>query len=72
MKNEPFYTSIIFQIIQIYENCPESLKFIIYNLNQLIFTPTKEMKLRMKHRQICASIVAQLNKIYVNRINTVI
>ena len=72
MKNEPFYTSIISQIIQIYEGCPESLKFIIYNLNQLIFTSTKEVKLRMKHRQICASIVAKLNNIYVTKIKNIV
>ena len=72
MKNEPFYTSIISQIIQIYENCPESLKFILYNLNQLIFTSTKEVKLRMKHRQICASIIAKLNHIYVSRIKNMV
>lgn len=72
MKNEPFYTSIISQIIQIYENCPESLKYIIYNLNQLIFTDTKEVKLRLKHRQICASIVAKLNNIYVHRMKSIL
>ena len=72
IKNEPFYTSIIAQIIQIYETCPESFKFILYNLNQLIFTSTKEVKLRIKHRLICASIVAKLNNIYVNRIRQII
>ena len=65
IKTEPFYTSCISQIIEIYEFTPESLKFILYNLNHLIFSNCKEAKLRLKHRLICASIIAKLNKIYV-------
>jgi hypothetical protein len=34
----------------------------------LIFTSTQEVKLRIKHRLICSSIVAKLSLIYVNRI----
>lgn len=68
IKNEPFYTSCISQVIEIYESNPESLKFILYNLNQLIFSNCKEVRLRLKHRLICASLISKLNKIYVQRV----
>ena len=55
-------------MIEIYEGYPESLKFILYNLNQLIFSSSKEVRLRLKHRLIAASLVAKLNKIYVQRV----
>lgn len=55
-------------MIEIYETNPESLKFILYNLNQLIFSNCKEVRLRLKHRLICASLISKLNKIYVTRV----
>lgn len=68
IKNEPFYTSCISQIVEIYESNPEALKYILYNLNQLIFSSCKEVRLRLKHRLITASLIAKLNKIYTRRV----
>jgi hypothetical protein len=41
-------------------------------LNQLIFAPCKEIRLRLKHRQICASIISKLNRIYCERVRAFI
>lgn len=54
--------------MEIYESNPESLKFILYNLNQLIFANCKEVRLRLKHRLITASLVSKLNKIHSQRV----
>ena len=68
IKNEPFYTSCITQLVEIYQNNPESLKFLLFNLNHLIFSNCKEVRLRLKHRLIAASLVAKLNTIYTARV----
>ena len=68
IKNQPFYTSCIGQLVEIYQNNTQSLKFILYNLNQLIFSNCKDVRLRLKHRLIAASLVAKMNSIYTKNV----
>lgn len=40
--------------------CPQSLRIILYNMRKLLFSTSKDSRLKLKHRQLAASIIGKL------------
>ena len=47
----------ILQLVEAYEDSPQALKPILYNLKSLFFSSSKDARLKLKHRQLAASII---------------
>ena len=48
------------QLVEAYEDSPQALKPILYNLKSLFFSTAKESRLKLKQRQLAASIIEKI------------
>lgn len=64
IKNENVFSLCVSQLIELYEFCPQSLRIILYSLKKLFFSNSKDSRLRLKQRQLAASIIGKLAAIY--------
>lgn len=46
--------------MEAYEDSPQALKPILYNLKTLFFSKTKEPRLKLKQRQLASSIIEKI------------
>ena len=47
-------------MVEAYEDSPQALKPILYNLKTLFFSNSKESRLKLKQRQLAASIIEKI------------
>jgi hypothetical protein len=52
------------QLVDLYDFCPQSLRIILYNMRKLLFSNSKDSRLKLKHRQLAASIIGKLSSQY--------
>lgn len=52
------------QLVELYDVCPQSLRIILYNMRRLLFSTCKESRLKLKHRQLAASLIGKLASQY--------
>lgn len=64
LKHENVFSLCVGQLVELYEVCPQSLRIIMYYLRKFFFSTSKDSRLKLKHRQLAASLVGKLAQLY--------
>ena len=69
LKHENIFTLCVGQLVELYDQCPQCLRIIMYHLRKLFFSTSKDSRLELKHRQLAASLVGKLAQLYTRNLD---